>query len=97
MTAPRLEIRNIVKSFGGRQVVDDVSLTVQAGQVTCLLGPLGLRQIDHPADHRRRRDAGQQARSMPTANWSATPITRVPPEGRSIGLMFQDFRAVSRI
>ena len=41
MTAPRLEIRNLVRSFGGRQVVDGVSLTIQPGQVTCLLGPSG--------------------------------------------------------
>ena len=38
---PRLEIRNIVRSFGGRRVVSDVSLAVMPGQVTCLLGPSG--------------------------------------------------------
>ena len=52
MTTPRLEIRDIIKSFGGRRVVDDVALTVMPGQVTCLLGPLWLRQIHHTADHR---------------------------------------------
>jgi len=38
---PRLEIRNLVRAFGGRRVVDDVSLKVMPGQVTCLLGPSG--------------------------------------------------------
>ncbi|MFT4916604.1 MAG: iron(III) transport system ATP-binding protein, partial [Yoonia sp.] len=41
MTTPRLEIRNIHKAFAGRLVVDDVSLSVMPGQVTCLLGPSG--------------------------------------------------------
>jgi len=36
-----LRIRNIARSFGSRQVVRDVSLTVQRGEVTGLLGPNG--------------------------------------------------------
>ena len=32
--APRLEVTNLNRSFGGRKVVDDVSLSVAAGQVT---------------------------------------------------------------
>ncbi|MEL7082460.1 MAG: ATP-binding cassette domain-containing protein, partial [Pseudomonadota bacterium] len=40
-TSPRLEIRNLTRSFGGRMVVDDVSLQIMPGQVTCLLGPSG--------------------------------------------------------
>ena len=38
---PRLEISHITRSFAGRRVVDDVSLAVMPGQVTCLLGPSG--------------------------------------------------------
>ena len=37
MQTPRLEIKNIVKAFGGRQVVDNIDLAVMPGQVTCLL------------------------------------------------------------
>ena len=38
---PRLEIRNLTRVFDGRLVVDNVSLSIQPGQVTCLLGPSG--------------------------------------------------------
>ena len=40
-THPRLEIRNLKRAYGGRAVVDDVSLKIMPGQVTCLLGPSG--------------------------------------------------------
>ncbi len=38
---PRLEIKNLQRAYGGRAVVDDVSLKIMPGQVTCLLGPAG--------------------------------------------------------
>jgi iron(III) transport system ATP-binding protein len=86
----RLEFSHLCRSFGGRQVVDDVSLSVAAGQVTCLLGPSGcgksttLRMIagvERAASGEVRLD-GQTV---------AGPGVHVPPEVRSVGLMFQDF------
>ena len=41
MTAPRLKVDALTRRFGGRAVVSDVSLAVEAGQVMCLLGPSG--------------------------------------------------------
>ncbi len=45
MSAPTAEkglrVKNIARSFGARQVVRDVSLTVQRGEVAGLLGPNG--------------------------------------------------------
>ena len=87
---PRLEIKTLQRSFGGRRVVDDVSLSVMAGQVTCLLGPSGcgksttlrmIAGIETPdsgeiwVDGQLICDGGHGA----------------PPEARGIGLMFQDF------
>jgi lipopolysaccharide export system ATP-binding protein len=37
----QLEIRNLVKIYDNKKVVDDVNLTVRQGQVTGLLGPNG--------------------------------------------------------
>lgn len=87
---PRLEIKTLRRSFGGRRVVDDVSLSVMAGQVTCLLGPSGcgksttlrmIAGIETP-------DAGE---IWVDGQLICDAGRGVPPEGRGIGLMFQDF------
>jgi lipopolysaccharide export system ATP-binding protein len=38
---PQLEVKNLKKTFNARDVVRDVSLTVQAGEIVGLLGPNG--------------------------------------------------------
>jgi iron(III) transport system ATP-binding protein len=90
MAPPRLEIRNIRRFFEGRAVVDDVSLQIQAGQVTCLLGPSGcgksttLRMIAGV----EMQDSGE---IYVDGKLICATVFRVPPERREIGLMFQDF------
>lgn len=87
---PRLEIRNLRRSFEGRAVVDDVSLRINPGQVTCLLGPSGcgksttLRMIAGV----EMQDSGE---ILVDGQLICDTVVRVPPEGREIGLMFQDF------
>ncbi|WP_347313044.1 ABC transporter ATP-binding protein [Defluviimonas sp. SAOS-178_SWC] len=89
-TPPRLEVQNLIRHFDGRTVVDDVSLTIEAGQVTCLLGPSGcgksttLRMIAGVD----MQDAG---RILVDGVLVCDTVFRVPPERRSIGLIFQDF------
>ena len=88
--ALRLEVGGLTRRFGGVSVVDDLSLTVAAGQVTCLLGPSGcgksttLRMIAGV----ERPDSGV-IRIDGRAVWGDG--ASVPPEARSVGLMFQDF------
>ncbi len=88
--APRLEIRNLVRRFDGLTVVDDVSLQLEAGQVTCLLGPSGcgksttLRMIAGV----EMQDSGE---ILVDGQLICDTVFRVPPERRGIGLMFQDF------
>ncbi|MDP3262775.1 MAG: ABC transporter ATP-binding protein [Tabrizicola sp.] len=86
----RLKVTGLTRVFGGRKVVDAVSLEVAAGQVTCLLGPSGcgksttLRMIAG-VEH---ADAGEVVIEGRTV---AAPGLHLPPEARSVGLMFQDF------
>ena len=87
---PRLEIQSLTRSFGARPVVDQVSLTIAPGQVTCLLGPSGcgksttLRMIAGV----ETPDAG---RILIDGAEVCGPGRMLPPEARGIGLMFQDF------
>ncbi|MDH6132389.1 polar amino acid transport system ATP-binding protein [Kitasatospora sp. MAA4] len=41
MTVAAVEIHEVGKALGGRQVLDGVSLTVPPGTVTCVIGPSG--------------------------------------------------------
>ena len=36
-----LEVREVVRAFGGLRAVDDASLDVEAGSITALIGPNG--------------------------------------------------------
>jgi iron(III) transport system ATP-binding protein len=90
MIARRLEIEGLTRAFGGKPVVDDVSLTIAAGQVTCLLGPSGcgksttlrmIAGIERP----------DQGRIVIDGQVVEDKGHHVPPEARSVGLMFQDF------
>ena len=90
MTAARLMVEGLTRRFGGRAVVDDVALTIAAGQVTCLLGPSGcgksttLRMIAGV----ETPDAGRIVLDGVEVFGRATNL---PPEARGVGLMFQDF------
>ena len=38
MTEPLLEVRDVVKYFGSAIALNEISLRVNAGEVTCVLG-----------------------------------------------------------
>ncbi|MEP2532852.1 ABC transporter ATP-binding protein [Shimia sp.] len=85
-----MEVRNLRRKFGDRQVVDDVSLTIMPGKVMCLLGPSGcgksttLRMIAGVD----MQDSGE---IYVDGSLICDTVFRIPPERRKIGLMFQDF------
>ena len=86
----RLDVAGITRVIGGRRVVDELTLEIAPGQVTCLLGPSGcgksttLRIIAGV----ERQDAGSIRVDGRLISGSGTHL---PPEERGIGLMFQDF------
>lgn len=89
-SSARLVVQSLSRAFGGRKVVADLSLVVEAGQVTCLLGPSGcgksttLRMIagvETPDSGRILIDGAEVF----------GPGRNLPPEARGVGLMFQDF------
>ncbi|MDR1297641.1 MAG: amino acid ABC transporter ATP-binding protein, partial [Deltaproteobacteria bacterium] len=88
---PLLEVRNVSKSLGGKLILDDVSLSLDKGQLKVLIGPSGsgkstLLQCVHflnPPDKGEVVLDGQSAREMGQKNICAFR--------QEIGMIFQDF------
>jgi iron(III) transport system ATP-binding protein len=85
-----VELRNLTKRFGSLDVVDQVSLKIEHGQLICLLGPSGcgktttLRLIAgflEPTDGEIR--VGERLVS--------SPARTLPPEQRSMSMIFQSY------
>ena len=68
----RLEIKNLMRRFGSRTVVDDVSLRILPGSGHLFAGTFGLWEIDHIADDRGNRDARILARFGSMVGWCVT-------------------------
>ncbi|PIB24343.1 Fe3+/spermidine/putrescine ABC transporter ATP-binding protein [Amylibacter kogurei] len=85
-----LELRDISRRFGSRNVVDGLSLRLHAGQVTCLLGPSGCGKS---TTLRIAAGVDQQTTGHVLINGELVSGDgqHLPPESRGIGLMFQDF------
>lgn len=90
VAAPALELSNITKKFGSAVALKDLTLTVEAGEIICLVGHSGcgkttllkiISGVDTP-------DSG-------TITMNGTPIAGstyfVEPERRRIGVVFQDY------
>ena len=82
--APRLELRGLRKSFGALRVTDDVSLTVQAGELHALIGPNGagkttlIAQIsgELQPDHGEIFVDGRPVTAMPAHRRAAAGLAR---------------------
>jgi putative spermidine/putrescine transport system ATP-binding protein len=79
-----LDIKNVTKSFSTTKAVDDFTLTVGDGELVCLLGPSGsgkstlLRMI-----------GGFETPTSGLITIDGDDVTRVPPEKRPTGMVFQ--------
>ncbi len=88
--AARVEFVDVSRTFGQVTALDGVSLTVEPGEVVCLLGPSGCGKTTllRIASGIERPTGG---RVLINGREVAGPDTFVEPERRSVGLMFQDF------
>jgi iron(III) transport system ATP-binding protein len=86
---PAIEVRSVCRSYHGRRVVEDASLSLYGSRITCLLGPSGggkstlLRLIAGLEDV----DAGEILRHGDTVS---RPGFTLASERREMGLVFQD-------
>ncbi len=84
----RLEVLHLKKSYGSRQVVKDVSLEVQKGEVVGLLGPNGAGKTTSfymivglvPSDGGDIRIDGQSVAHMPIHRRSRLGLSYLPQE-----------------
>ena len=87
---PRLSLEHVTVTFDGVPAVSDLSLDVGAGEIVCLLGPSGCGKtttLRVAAGVERQR----KGRVLVDGRVVSEPGRHLPPEARSVGLMFQDF------
>ena len=86
MSAGSLELRKLSKSFGAVRAVDDVSLTLAAGEFVTLLGPSGSGKTTTLS-----MIAGLTAPSSGSILLDGRPLDPLPPYRRDIGVVFQNY------
>jgi len=84
--ASSLELRNLTKSFGDLTAVDDVSLSIEPGELVALLGPSGCGKTTT-----LRMLVGIETPSSGTISIEGVEVNELPPARRGVGLVFQDF------
>jgi putrescine transport system ATP-binding protein len=83
---PFLAIRNLVKEFDGVRVVDDVSITIDKGEIFALLGSSGCGKSTL-----LRMLAGFESPTSGQILLAGQDLVGVPPYQRPINMMFQSY------
>jgi putrescine transport system ATP-binding protein len=83
---PFLFIRNLVKSFDGVRAVDDISVTINKGEIFALLGSSGCGKSTL-----LRMLAGFETPTEGQITLAGQDIVNVPPYQRPINMMFQSY------
>jgi ABC-type Fe3+/spermidine/putrescine transport system ATPase subunit len=81
-----LDLVSVSKSFGDKPALQDISLTVQPGEVVSLLGPSGCGKSTLLA-----LVAGLETPDAGEVRWDGLSLAGVPVHRRRFGLMFQDY------
>jgi spermidine/putrescine transport system ATP-binding protein len=81
-----LEIRGVTRRFGDFVAVDNVSLSIEAGEFFCLLGPSGCGKTTL-----LRMIAGFDVPNGGSIWLDGKDMAGVPPEGRNVHTVFQSY------
>ncbi|WP_425145461.1 ABC transporter ATP-binding protein [Deinococcus sp.] len=83
---PLLHLQHLCKSYPGTPAVQDLSLTLAAGETLALLGPSGCGKSTL-----LRLIAGLETPNSGQVRLNGTDVTALPPEQRALSLVFQDY------
>ena len=81
-----ITLERVTKRFGEATAVDDVDLTVDDGEILGVVGPSGCGKTTT-----LRTVAGFETPTEGRVLFDDEDVTRVPPERRSVGLVFQSY------
>jgi len=81
-----LELRQLSKRFGDLEVIKDLTLAVQKGELYCLLGPSGCGKTTT-----LKIIAGFLEPDAGSVHLAGRDITNVPPQRRDVGMVFQNY------
>ncbi len=87
--APQLEVTDLVVELGGQRVLDQVSLSLQPGELGCLLGASGCGKTTLLRSIAGLQDV-HDGHIRLAGNEIASRSRSLAPEQRRIGLVFQD-------
>jgi putative spermidine/putrescine transport system ATP-binding protein len=79
-------LQNVTKRFDSTLAVDDVSLTIEDGEVMGIVGPSGCGKTTT-----LRLVAGFETATDGAIMYDGEDVTHVPPENRNVGLVFQSY------
>ncbi len=81
-----IQLRNIIKKFGDLEVLRNIDLDIEKGQLVTLLGPSGCGKSTL-----LRCIAGLEAVTDGHIVLDGNDITQLPPQKRNIGMVFQQY------
>ncbi|WP_294703016.1 ABC transporter ATP-binding protein [uncultured Fusobacterium sp.] len=81
-----VEIKNLVKTFGGTQVLKNINISIEEGEFVTLLGPSGCGKSTL-----LRCLAGLNSIDSGTIYVDGKDITDIEPRNRGIGMVFQNY------
>jgi putative spermidine/putrescine transport system ATP-binding protein len=81
-----ITLENLTKVYDSTTAVDDVSLTIDDGEIMGVVGPSGCGKTTT-----LRLVAGFETATEGRIRYDGDDVTHVPPENRNVGLVFQSY------